>query len=71
MMANEKSPARITHCVLATSCLEMESNMYLEIKNISKTIKGNRVLDDISASMECGKIYGFRGQNVPRYILKA
>ena len=63
MMANEKSPARITHCVLATSCLEMESNMYLEIKNISKTIKGNRVLDDISASMECGKIYGFRGQN--------
>lgn len=47
MMANEKSPARITHCVLATSCLEMESNMYLEIKNISKTIKGNRVLDDI------------------------
>ena len=45
------------------SCLEMESNMYLEIKNISKTIKGNRVLDDISASMECGKIYGFRGQN--------
>ena len=37
--------------------------MYLEIKNISKTIKGNRVLDDISASMECGKIYGFRGQN--------
>lgn len=28
-----------------------------------ETIKGNRVLDDISASMECGKIYGFRGQN--------
>lgn len=63
MMANEKSPVRITHCVLATNCLEMERNMYLEIKNISKTIKGNRVLDDISASMECGKIYGFRGQN--------
>lgn len=46
------------------AALEMESNMYLEIKNISKTIKGNRVLDDISASMECGKIYGFRGRMV-------
>lgn len=41
----------------------MGNGMYLEIKNISKTIKGNKVLDDISASMDCGKIYGFRGQN--------
>lgn len=37
--------------------------MYLEIRNISKTIKGNQVLRDISVTMECGKIYGFRGQN--------
>lgn len=37
--------------------------MYLEINNISKTIKENKVLDNISASMERGKIYGFRGHN--------
>ena len=64
MMANEKSPARNYSLRLGNKPLEMESNMYLEIKNISKTIKGNRVLDDISASMECGKIYGFRGRMV-------
>lgn len=45
--------------------------MYIELKNVSKKIKGIDILDDVSLRMESGKIYGFRGKNVPRYILKA
>lgn len=36
---------------------------YIEIKNISKNIKGNQVLSNLSLSLEKGKIIGFRGKN--------
>lgn len=34
--------------------------MYIELKNVSKKIKGIDILDDVSLRMESGKIYGFR-----------
>lgn len=37
--------------------------MVVALKNISKQIKGNLVLDDVSASFESGKIYGIFGAN--------
>lgn len=37
--------------------------MYIELKNVSKKIKGIDILDDVSLRMESGKIYGFRGKN--------
>ena len=39
-------------------------SMYIELKNVSKKIKGIDILDDVSLRMESGKIYGFRGKNV-------
>lgn len=38
-------------------------SMYIELKNVSKKIKGIDILDDVSLRMESGKIYGFRGKN--------
>ena len=38
-------------------------SMYIELKNVSKKIKGIDILDDVSIRMESGKIYGFRGKN--------
>lgn len=35
-------------------------SMYIELKNVSKKIKGIDILDDVSLRMESGKIYGFR-----------
>lgn len=35
--------------------------MYVELKNISKTIKGTEVLHDINYRFEGGKIYGLKG----------
>lgn len=40
-----------------------QPQMYLEIRNVNKTIDGNEVLKDISYSFECGKIYGLCGKN--------
>lgn len=37
--------------------------MKLEIKNLSKKFKDNVVLDDITLTLEGGKIYGFIGRN--------
>ncbi len=37
--------------------------MYLEIKNVTKIINKNVILDHINLSMERGKIYGLRGKN--------
>lgn len=37
--------------------------MYIELKKISKSIKGVKILDDISLKMESGRIYGFQGKN--------
>lgn len=35
----------------------------IEVKNISKKIKGNQVLSNISCNMETGKVYGIYGRN--------
>ncbi|MDR0914056.1 MAG: ATP-binding cassette domain-containing protein [Oscillospiraceae bacterium] len=37
--------------------------MEVTIKNLSKTIKGARVIDDISLQLTSGKIYGLAGKN--------
>lgn len=37
--------------------------MYLEIKNVNKTISKNVILNNINLGMELGKIYGLRGIN--------
>ena len=37
--------------------------MNLYVKSISKSIKGEKVLDDISYTFESGKIYGIYGKN--------
>ncbi|MBP3038801.1 ATP-binding cassette domain-containing protein [Bacillaceae bacterium Marseille-Q3522] len=36
---------------------------YVIVKNLSKTMKGLKVLDNINLELEQGKIYGFRGRN--------
>jgi len=36
---------------------------YIEIKNLTKSIKGNMVLDNININLSNGKIYGFIGRN--------
>jgi len=41
-------------------------SMYIELKNVSKKIKGIDILDDVSLRMESGKIYGFRGKEWKR-----
>ena len=38
--------------------------MYLEIKNICKTIGNAEILKHINLEMERGKIYGLRGKNL-------
>ena len=37
--------------------------MYIELKNISKTIKDAEVLTDINYLFESGKVYGLQGKN--------
>ena len=37
--------------------------MLIKVTNLSKTIKGNTVLDNINISLESGNIYGFVGKN--------
>ncbi len=37
--------------------------MYLEIDNLTKTIKGTTVLDGVTLSLERGRVYGLRGKN--------
>lgn len=41
----------------------MNEEQYLVVKNLSKQIKNEKVLDDINLSLNKGKIYGFRGKN--------
>lgn len=36
---------------------------YIKIENLSKTIKGNTVLEDINMNLYKGKVYGIRGIN--------
>ena len=35
----------------------------IEIKNLSKSIKGNLVLDNISCRLDAGQVYGIYGRN--------
>lgn len=42
----------------------------IEVKNLVKQYGEFRAVNDISFTIEEGKIYGFLGPNVPRYILK-
>ncbi|MDR0514077.1 MAG: ATP-binding cassette domain-containing protein [Coriobacteriaceae bacterium] len=37
--------------------------MFLEVRNLSKTIKGVTVLDNINLGFDLGRIYGLRGKN--------
>lgn len=37
--------------------------MYIELKNVCKTIKGVTILDDISLRFDGGKVYGVEGKN--------
>ncbi len=37
--------------------------MILELRNVTKTIKGVTVIDNISLTMQGGKVYGFQGKN--------
>lgn len=37
--------------------------MYVEVKNVSKVLDGNIILDSISCSLEAGKVYGLCGKN--------
>lgn len=36
---------------------------YIELKNVSKVVKDFKILDNVSLSLEKGKIYGFLGSN--------
>ncbi|MCD7785447.1 MAG: ATP-binding cassette domain-containing protein [Oscillospiraceae bacterium] len=37
--------------------------MILELQNVTKTIKGVTILDNITLTMQGGKVYGFQGKN--------
>ena len=38
-------------------------SLAVELRNVSKTIKGNKVLDAVNLQLEEGKVYGFFGRN--------
>ena len=39
------------------------SNMYVELKDVTKDIKGVRILDNINCRFESGRVYGLKGKN--------
>ena len=41
----------------------MKDDIIIELRNVSKTLKGKKILDNISVSFEKGKIYGIVGPN--------
>lgn len=41
----------------------MKDDIIIELRNVSKTLKGKKILDNISVSFEKGKIYGIVGSN--------
>ena len=43
----------------------------IEINHLVKKYGDHIAVNDLSLNIESGKIYGFLGPNVPRYILKA
>lgn len=46
------------------------NSVILEARSLTKEYKQTLALDHINLQIKKGKIYGFIGQNVPRYILK-
>ena len=42
----------------------------IEINHLVKKYGEHVAVDDLTLTVETGKIYGFLGPNVPRYILK-
>lgn len=40
-----------------------DMSTYIKLENVSKSIKGNLILDKINLNLQKGKIYGFRGKN--------
>lgn len=46
------------------------NSIILEARGLTKEYKQTIALDHINLQIKKGKIYGFIGQNVPRYILK-
>lgn len=42
---------------------KMKDDIIIELRNVSKTLKGKKILDNISVSFEKGKIYGIVGPN--------
>ena len=47
------------------------NSVILEARSLTKEYKQTLALDHINLQIKKGKIYGFIGRNVPRYILKA
>ena len=47
-----------------------QSRVTVKIIHLSKRIRKRQILDDINIEMHGGRIYGFKGKNVQRYILK-
>lgn len=41
----------------------MNDKTYLSVKNLTKEIKNNLILDNINLDLDKGKIYGFKGKN--------
>ena len=37
--------------------------MKIEVKNLTKKIKGNMVLENVNHTFESGKVYGLHGRN--------
>ena len=44
--------------------------MFLEVKNVTKSIHGDVVIKNVSLCSERGRVIGLRGINGLRYILK-
>lgn len=44
--------------------------MFLEVKNVTKSIHGDVVIKNVSLCSERGRVIGLRGINVPRYEQK-
>ena len=47
------------------------NSVILEARSLTKEYKQTLALDHINLQIKKGKIYGFIGRNVPKYILKA
>lgn len=45
--------------------------MFLEVKNVTKSIHGDVVIKNVSLCSERGRVIGLRGINLLRYKLKA